>query len=49
MKIGGTGVAVDPKVSFNPLHSIYEITDRGALLQANWGGVAYSPDADLNR
>jgi lipid-binding SYLF domain-containing protein len=49
MKIGGKGVAVDPNVSFNPLLSIYQITDRGALLQANWGGVAYAPDADLNR
>ena len=48
MKIGGKGVAVDPNVSFNPLLSIYQITDRGALLQANWGGVAYLPDADLN-
>jgi lipid-binding SYLF domain-containing protein len=48
MKIGGTGVAVDPNVSFNPLLSIYQITDSGALLQANWGGVAYLPDADLN-
>jgi lipid-binding SYLF domain-containing protein len=49
MKIGGQGVAVDPNVSFNPLLSIYQITDRGALLQANWGGVAYVPDSDLNR
>lgn len=48
MKIGGKGVAIDPNVSFNPLLSIYQITDRGALLQANWGGVAYLPDADLN-
>jgi lipid-binding SYLF domain-containing protein len=48
MKIGGTGVAVDPNVSFNPLLSIYQITDSGALLQANWGGVAYLPDTDLN-
>ncbi len=48
MKIGGKGVAVDPNVSFNPLLSIYQITDSGALLQANWGGVAYLPDADLN-
>jgi lipid-binding SYLF domain-containing protein len=48
MKIGGKGVAVDPNVSFNPQLSIYQITDRGALLQANWGGVAYQPDADLN-
>lgn len=49
MKIGGKGVAIDPNVSFNPLLSIYQITDRGALLQANWGGVAYLPDADLNQ
>ena len=49
MKIGGKGVAVDPNVSFNPLLSVYQVTDRGALLQANWGGVAYVPDADLNR
>jgi lipid-binding SYLF domain-containing protein len=48
MKIGGQGVAVAPNVSFNPLLSIYQITDRGALLQANWGGVAYLPDPDLN-
>jgi hypothetical protein len=48
MKIGGKGVAVDPNVSFNPLLSVYQITDRGALLQANWGGVAYAPDAELN-
>jgi lipid-binding SYLF domain-containing protein len=48
MKIGGKGVAVDPNVSFNPQLSIYQITDRGALLQANWGGVAYKPDAELN-
>jgi lipid-binding SYLF domain-containing protein len=48
MKIGGQGVAVDPNVSFNPLLSIYQITDSGALLQANWGGVAYLPDGDLN-
>ena len=49
MKIGGKGVAVDPNVSFNPLLSVYQITDRGALLQANWGGVAYLPDAELNK
>jgi lipid-binding SYLF domain-containing protein len=48
MKIGDKGVAIDPNVSFNPLISVYQITDRGALLQANWGGVAYQPDADLN-
>ena len=49
MKIGDKGVSVAPNTSFNPLLSVYQITDRGALLQANWGGVAYLPDGDLNR
>lgn len=48
MKIGGKGVAIDPNTSFNPLLSIHQITDRGAVLQANWGGVAYLPDPALN-
>jgi hypothetical protein len=26
----------------------YQFTDNGLLLQANWGGVAYLPDGDLN-
>ena len=49
MKIGDKGMAIAPNTSFNPLLSVYQITDRGALLQANWGGVAYLPDANLNR
>jgi lipid-binding SYLF domain-containing protein len=49
MKIGDKSVGVDTNVSFNPLLSVYQITDRGALLQANWGGVAYQPDSDLNK
>ncbi len=48
MKIGDKGVALAPNVSFNPLLSVYQITDRGVLLQANWGAVAYQPDAGLN-
>jgi hypothetical protein len=28
--------------------SVYQITGRGAMLQANWGGVAYLPDGELN-
>jgi lipid-binding SYLF domain-containing protein len=49
MKIGGKDVAVTPNGSLTPLLSVYQITDRGALLQASWGGVAYRPDPDLNR
>jgi len=42
------GKSFDGSVSFNPQLSVYQITDRGMLLQANWGGVVYLPDADLN-
>ena len=48
VKMGGKGSSYDGNVSFNPELSVYQITDRGLLLQANWGGVAYYPDADLN-
>ena len=48
-KTGSTGgVTLDGSTSFNPLMSVYQITDRGALLQANWGGVTYLPDSELN-
>jgi lipid-binding SYLF domain-containing protein len=49
-KTSGTkGVTLDGSTSFNPQLSVYQITDRGALLQANWGGVAYLPDEELNK
>jgi lipid-binding SYLF domain-containing protein len=48
-KTSGTkGVTLDGSKSFNPYLSVYQITDSGALLQANWGGVAYVPDSALN-
>jgi lipid-binding SYLF domain-containing protein len=49
IKLGGKGASLDGTVSFNPELSVYQITDQGLLLQANWGGVAYLPDPDLNR
>jgi lipid-binding SYLF domain-containing protein len=49
LKTSGTaGVQLDGSSSFNPYLTVYQITDRGALLQANWGGVAYLPDSELN-
>jgi lipid-binding SYLF domain-containing protein len=48
-KTGSSGGAtLDGSMSFNPMMSVYQITDRGVLLQANWGGVAYLPDEELN-
>jgi lipid-binding SYLF domain-containing protein len=44
----GDGKVMDTAVSFDPMISVYQITDKGILLQANWGGMAYLPNADLN-
>jgi lipid-binding SYLF domain-containing protein len=46
---GSAGLSLDGSSSFNPSLSVYQITDSGALLQANWGGVAYLPDDELNK
>ncbi|APV51257.1 hypothetical protein BWI17_17155 [Betaproteobacteria bacterium GR16-43] len=45
---GGKGLTLDGSTSFNPYLSVYQYTENGLLLQANWGGVAYLPDEDLN-
>lgn len=42
------GKGVDHAVSLDPMISVYQLTDRGVLLQANWGGMAYLPDSSLN-
>ncbi len=44
----GVGTSADLATSFNPFITMYEFTDRGVVLQANWGGAAYLPDAQLN-
>ena len=49
LKDAGDNLVLDGTVSFNPLLSVYQMTDHGALLQANWGGVGYLPDGDLNK
>lgn len=48
MSAHGDGAVNDAAVSFDPMISVYQITDKGMLLQANWGGMAYLPDSDLN-
>lgn len=42
------GLVLDGAISLNPTLSVYQITDKGLMLQANWGGVGYLPDNDLN-
>lgn len=34
--------------SFNPNFQIYQITEKGFTVQANWGGTKYFKDAELN-
>lgn len=49
LKVGsGKGLSLDGSTSFNPYLSVYQYTENGILLQANWGGVAYIPDEGLN-
>ena len=43
------GKGIDGVVSLDPMVSVYQITDKGALLQANWGGMAYLPNDALNK
>lgn len=49
MKLGSTGSSADMSMSFNPYVSTYQFTDKGLLLQANWGGAAFVPYAQLNQ
>jgi hypothetical protein len=46
--LGDKGAALDPSLSFNTTVDTYQYTSQGVLLQANWGGVAYLIDSDLN-
>lgn len=49
VKLGGKGgSAIDDTTSFDPMVAVYQFTDQGVLLQANWGGVVYLPDPQLN-
>jgi lipid-binding SYLF domain-containing protein len=49
MKLRSEGASADMAASFNPYVSTYQFTDQGVLLQANWGGAAFVPYAQLNQ
>ena len=44
----GKGTEAVEAVSFNPYVKVYQITDKGLLLQANWGGTKIVKDPELN-
>ena len=48
MKMGGQGTEAAYAKSFNPNVKVYQITDTGLLLQANWGGTKFLKDKKLN-
>jgi len=48
MKMAGKGKEAAYAKSFNPDIKVYQITDKGLLLQANWGGTKFLKDKDLN-
>ena len=53
-KVGGdvgasaTAGSSGKTISFNPYIDVYQVTETGFALQANWGGAAYYVDPDLN-
>ena len=48
MKLGGAGKEAAYANSFNPYVKVYQITDKGLLLQANWGGTKFLKNSELN-
>ncbi len=49
MKLRSEAAAADLSTSFNPFISTSQFTDQGLLLQADWGGAAFVPYAQLNQ
>ncbi len=48
VKMGDKEAGAAEAVSFNPYIKVYQITDKGLLLQANWGGTTFLKDSELN-
>jgi lipid-binding SYLF domain-containing protein len=44
----GAGGGVGGELSFDPMLSIYQITDRGLAAEASWGATVFAPDPTLN-
>jgi len=48
IKIAGKGGAAATAISLVPGISMYQLTDTGLVLQANWGGTEFIKDFELN-
>jgi lipid-binding SYLF domain-containing protein len=44
----GKGGGVGGEMSFDPMLSVYQITDHGLAAEASWGGTVFAPDPLLN-
>jgi lipid-binding SYLF domain-containing protein len=44
----GMGGGVGGEMSFDPMLSVYQITDHGLAAEASWGATAFVPDPFLN-
>jgi len=44
----GMGGGAGGELSFNPMLSVYQITDHGLAAEASWGATAFAPDPFLN-
>jgi lipid-binding SYLF domain-containing protein len=45
---GATLGTANKQYSFNPYITVYQVSDKGFAVQANWGGTAYFVDPNLN-
>ena len=48
MKMGDTNTDTSTTLSLVPGVTFYQITDKGIDVQANWGGMVYMKDSELN-
>ena len=48
VKMGGVGVDESGVIALVPGVSLYHINDKGIDIQADWGGMKYFKDSDLN-
>ena len=46
--MGGVGVDESEVTTLVPGVSLYQINDKGIDIQADWGGMKYFKDSDLN-
>lgn len=49
LKIAGKGIGTEKAISLVPGVKVYQLTDTGIVLQANWGATEFLKDPNLNK